>query len=332
MQDKLLNEYEKKISVWYKKHIKFLNIIAPPFESTCIFQNIIKEIYMNQGKILYVWGKEAANQELKNCLKKRDIDIKCSYIKRGKLEKGINFVCYKNLKNIEISKEEAELAVFDDLSSYNMITAFSMNEYIDFLGKICRKVIIFSMEKAQVIGEKMMFPSFCDQPFLEPRVITTRIDLNKDIPFSVYDYLKFFYETKTKTLVLAKNKKRADEIYDYFLKSIKFPENCLIKITEKNEARRLNHVLKHQNRALFIISIPDIDIFKNYEAENLVVLNADDDMYNYKKLLFLCGALQKSAGSSPEALLVSNSVTAEMDKAKDIARNFNKVLWERCRR
>ena len=36
--------------------------------------------------------------------------------------------------------------------------------------------------------------------------------------------------------------------------------------------------------------------------------------------------------SVPEVLLVSNSVSEEMDKAKDIARQFNKIVWEKSLR
>ena len=34
----------------------------------------------------------------------------------------------------------------------------------------------------------------------------------------------------------------------------------------------------------------------------------------------------------PEVLLVSNSVSEEMDNAKDIARQFNKIVWEKILR
>ncbi|ETJ29047.1 hypothetical protein Q604_UNBC16408G0002 [human gut metagenome] len=31
----------------------------------------------------------------------------------------------------------------------------------------------------------------------------------------------------------------------------------------------------------------------------------------------------------PEVLLVSNSISEDIDKAKDIARQFNKIVWEK---
>jgi len=34
----------QKIDYWYKKHIKFLTIITVPFNTTCIFSNIIDKL------------------------------------------------------------------------------------------------------------------------------------------------------------------------------------------------------------------------------------------------------------------------------------------------
>ena len=58
-----------KIDYWYKKNIKFLTIITVPFNTPCIFLNIITNITQNDGKVLYVWGKNGENKELINIIR-----------------------------------------------------------------------------------------------------------------------------------------------------------------------------------------------------------------------------------------------------------------------
>ena len=43
----------------------------------------------------------------------------------------------------------------------------------------------------------------------------------------------------------------------------------------------------------------------------------------------MCGQIRNINYNSPEILLVSNSVSEDMDKAKDMARDFNKKVWEK---
>ena len=46
-----------KINYWYRKNIKYLTIITVPFNTSCIFCDIINTISNSNKKILYVWGK-----------------------------------------------------------------------------------------------------------------------------------------------------------------------------------------------------------------------------------------------------------------------------------
>ena len=54
----------EKIDYWYKKNIKNLTIFTVPFNTSCIFSNIIDVLSKNGCRILYVWGKRKENREL----------------------------------------------------------------------------------------------------------------------------------------------------------------------------------------------------------------------------------------------------------------------------
>ena len=71
---------------------------------------------------------------------------------------------------------------------------------------------------------------------------------------------------------------------------------------------------------------------ENCYIDDAVVIFSDSIDFNYKKILYICGAMRNMNYNVPEVLLISNSISEEMDKAKDIARQFNKIVWEKSLR
>lgn len=62
---------------------------------------------------------------------------------------------------------------------------------------------------------------------------------------------------------------------------------------------------------------------------DIIVYFADSTEFKYKRLLFLCGKVGISnSGNLGETIFLSNTVTENMTKAKEIARSFNKLAWE----
>jgi hypothetical protein len=78
-QEDLKYAYDK-IGYWYRKNIKFLTIITVPFNTPCVFSNIINNIAQNNGNILYVWGRKVENRELINVVRELNLEITHSYI------------------------------------------------------------------------------------------------------------------------------------------------------------------------------------------------------------------------------------------------------------
>ena len=69
----------QKIDYWYRKHIKFLTIITVPFNTSCIFADIIDKLSRSGERVLYVWGKDMENRELINSL--REFNSQIMYMK-----------------------------------------------------------------------------------------------------------------------------------------------------------------------------------------------------------------------------------------------------------
>ena len=65
------------------------------------------------------------------------------------------------------------------------------------------------------------------------------------------------------------------------------------------------------------------------EDVNILVLFGDDASYTYKRIVYLCGCIDVKSDILPEVLLVSRDTSMDMDKSREIIREFNKRLWEK---
>ena len=320
----------QKIDYWYKKHIKFLTIITKPFNTSCIFSDIIEKLSKERKKILYVWGKERENRELINSIREFNSQITYSYAKNSDIDTNLTFIHYKNLKNI---KKEYDLVIFDDITYFSGLRNDKLFEYVREYEHIGKRIIVYSIEKLPIIGEKFQLSAYnYEQPFVEPRVMTTRIDLNMDIPYSLYDYLKWFKDSNHKVAILVPDKEKVRNVYEYFEHKLKLSGVKVIKVVEKSEIKRLERVLKYKDKSIFIITNQSEELLENCYIDDAVVIFSDSIDFNYKKILYICGAMRNMNYNVPEVLLISNSISEEMDKAKDIARQFNKIVWEKSLR
>ena len=315
----------EKIDCWYKKHIKFLTIVTIPFNTIEIFSDIIDKLSKQGNKILYVWGKEIENRELINSIREFNSQLTYSNLKNSKDDTDLTFINYKSLKNI---KRKYDLIIFDDITYFSNISNYELAGYIRFSEEFGKRIIIYSMEKLPVIGEKIELSAYnYNCPFVEPRIITTRIDLNSDIPYSLYDYLKWFKDSYRKVAIILPDKEKAKIVHEYFTNKLKLSNVKIIRVLEKNEIKKLEYVSKHKDKSIFIITNQSEELLENCYVDDAVVIFSDT--FNYKKILFICGAVRNMNKNVPEILLISNVISKDMDKAKDVARNFNKMVWEK---
>ena len=70
-------------------------------------------------------------------------------------------------------------------------------------------------------------------------------------------------------------------------------------------------------------------VLKDFTVEEAVILFADNIYFSYKIFLYICAYIGKVNKIMPEVLLVSKNTTLDMDTAKNISRNFNKIIWEK---
>ena len=81
--------------------------------------------------------------------------------------------------------------------------------------------------------------------------------------------------------------------------------------------------------SLFIITNNCGQYMNNIPNVNIIVLFADDIYYSYKKIVYMCGSINSISEIQSELILVSKEISEDIDNAKNITREFNKVLWEK---
>lgn len=316
-----------KIDYWYKKKIKFLTIITVPFNTSCVFSNIISKISVNNGRVLYIWGKSGENRELINVIREFDSNITHSYIEKGNSNSNITFIHYKNLSKID---DQYELVIFDDITYFSNLSNVNVRELLDVCAKLGERVLLYSVEKMTLVGEKIELAAYnYKKPFIEPRILTTRIDLNSDIPFTLYDYIKWFKESSHKVAICVPSKEKLNLAYDYFSNKLKLSDAKIMKASKNDEIKMCEKVSKYKDKAIFIITNKIEELFEYCYIDDAVILFSDDERYNYKKLLYICGEIRNINLKLPEVLLVSNDISKDMEKAKNMARDFNKKVWEK---
>lgn len=317
----------EKIDYWYKKNIKNLTIVTVPFNTSCIFSNIIDVLSKNDCRILYVWGKSKENRELVTAIREFNSEITHSYIEKDASKYQLSFIHYKKLEYI---KGKYDLVIFDDITNFSHLNTLKLREYLEVCNQIGKRVILYSIEKIALIGEKFELAAYNYKlPFTEPRILSTRIDLNKDIPYSLYDYLKWFRDSNNKVAIYVPTEEKVKISFDYFENKLKLPKVKVLKVVSDDELKRCDRVSKYKDKAIFIITNRFEELMESCYVDNIVVLFSDDDKFNYKSILYMCGQIRNINYNSPEILLVSNNISEDMDKAKDMAREFNKKVWEK---
>lgn len=326
---KEFNNCTSKISKWYNKQSKILSIITNPYNTSLIFLNIIKSLIKEKSKILYVWNGDGYNRELIESLKKDGLSFKYSYMEEKEVNDNLVFVNFKNIRNI---KGCYDLCIIDDISKYSTFSKEEIREYIEYLYIYSKRIISYSIEKIINMGTSFNISDLIRRKvFIEPRIITTRVKLDEDMPYTLYDYLMWFKSNNRKVIIYAPNEEKINKIFNYYTNELKIKDIKIIKFLKNNTVKDIEYIYKIKNKSVFIITNNIREYSKGESDIDIVALFADESFYNYKKIIYFCADVGKNIKNKNigEVLLVGKDISEDMDLAKDMTRGYNKNIWER---
>ena len=329
--EKISNEKQKissNIWSWYIGHDDLLNIISLPYNSSEIFVKLIITS-INLGKnVLYITEEDERNIAIVECLKKYSNFRDYVYF-RKKVDihkKKLVIVNYENVKKIN---SKFDLVIYDDINSLPICTKTEICELIKQLREVCGKAIGYSLERCFEDYEEICLPiDNYKYPMIEPRLVTTKIDIEKDIPYLVYEYLNWAMKLNKKVIIYLPNEEKAEKVYGYMSSSyMNLCKNIILIKNGDSYSKKLNKFLLIEGGIAITDEIKDNAI--NIKNTVILVFFADNIKFDLKKLVNFCGRVEKGdINRRGEVVFLAYSDSENMEKARDLTRWFNKEAWE----
>lgn len=326
-----LNELEfedanKNIKYWFdNKASKILNVISYPFNELYIFNDVIKEVINNNNNVLYMTCKKE-NEEIIKYLE--ECNINHCHIEEYDENKAVPSVILSEVNILTNIKGRFGLVIIDDISGLSCLNNVELLECIDVLYNKCDKMIIYSYDNAMKNVDSLYVGSLMrSKPIIEPRIITTRIDLSSDMPYIAYDYIKMFKKKKRKLFIFVPDEDKRDDVYNYLSKKLNIEEKSkLICSNDRNNIREEIECL--EDEPLIVVSSDIYYDIKDIQDTDVIIYYSDDASFDTKKLVYICGEVGYK-DKEGEVLLLSNNISRSMEESKEITRKYNKHLWKR---
>lgn len=323
MNYKELSYAFKKIMSWYKKKTKVLNIKSRPYNTGFVFFDLISRLINDNKKVLYVFSVDS--DEIKGKSHNELYMKSIQKIMPGDIENGITFISIDEIENIG---EEYSLIVFDDITMFSKSTIKDMRDAVEKVYWKVNKIIIYSCERVFPIGEKMDLVYLLNpMPMIEPRFLNTRIKLEDDIPLAVYEYVKWFSYNNKNVIIMVPDEEKLSKVYYTYKNNLKDNNARVVKYEKGDDFKHIENIIKSE--PAFIVTNSMGDYINSIEDVNILILFGDNASYTYKRIVYLCGCIDVKSDILPEVLLVSRETSVEMDKSRNIIREFNKKLWEK---
>ena len=191
INEEIIRNFSRSILEWCSGNEQFLNIIAPPYGLSYVLIGVIINFIKRRQKVLYVTNEDKDKIEIIEKLKKSTEFRNYAYFREGGHYRDVGLlIC--NFDNVSSISGEFKLIIIDESRAYPKYTKQQILNIIDDIYRRNAKYLYFSMECLFDNLREIIIPVRENgMPIFEPRIITTRIDLNKDIPYVAYDYIKW---------------------------------------------------------------------------------------------------------------------------------------------
>lgn len=303
------NRYSHILKKWYvKSNERFINLICEPYQKLNFIEDLISDCLINNEKVLYV-GKSR-----KVC--------------KSEQLNSMNFY-FSNFNNIFNIKKKFDLIIYDDVSLYSNKSSIECNEDLMYLKRLSKKIVICSVDKVfNNIKHIEILNNQRKAHFLEPRLITTRVNLETSMPYTLYDYIEWFIREKRVLVVYVPSKFNLNKIYEYYTEDLNLENKVkIVKEDKKNSFLKIVNESRFKKEGVIFMTDSLHEYFDSIPECDMVIYSFEKDIVDYKKIIFACGALCKDKCTGREVILLSNEEGDNIETARRLARGFNETLW-----
>lgn len=318
----------EEILKWSLGDERYLNILAPPYSSVRTLLNTIRA-YLSKGhRVLYVTNERINEIEIEEELKPLGFK-NYTYVKNleSNYEASLLVLCsFEGMKNIQ---GEFEVVILDDSRAFPEYKSENIMDLIsnNFFSRA--KYISFSIDSIFEGFREIIIPIRENKlPIVEPRFLTTRIDLSKEIPFVAYEYIQWSLKAGRNITIYVPDEERVKQVFTY-LNSFKDEVNKHImyySAGSSDERAIQNYSISKES---ILVTNDFKKVYSSVRESDIMVFFADNEEYNYKNLVHFCGKVGRGDSiKRAEVIFLSNSISREMEAAKSITSSFNKEAWE----
>lgn len=314
---------ESALLQYYMERREKVNIISFLGNKRKIFNNIINAALKENKKILYITNEVYIGAEI---LSKFRINI-LKNDSQGHENLKVN-ICTS--RQALYFKGKFDLIIYDDINSYPLETRENIEKIMKRLICSYGTMIAYSMEPV-FDNEIILYcahENYLDKPVIEPRIITTRLDIKEDIPMVVCDYLIWSSNCNSNMVIYVPTEEKVEILYTYLLTIADKLTSNIFKNTlyVKNK----NEINKFLNKSKSILITNDFNVeYAGLKALNIMIFFADDVNFDYKKLVYLTSKVKmESTINRQEAIFLCNEENRDIENAKNILRELNKRAWD----
>ena len=303
------NRYSHILKKWYvKSNERFINLICEPYQKLNFIEDLISDCLINNEKVLYV-GKSR-----KVC--------------KSEQLNSMNFY-FSNFNNIFNIKKKFDLIIYDDVRLYSNKSSIECIEDLMYLKRLSKKIVICSVDKVfNNIKHIEILNNQRKAHFLEPRLITTRVNLETSMPYTLYDYIEWFIREKRILVVYVPSKFNLNKIYEYYTEDLNLENKVkIVKEDKKNSFLKIVNESRFKKEGVIFMTDSLHEYFDSIPECDMVIYSFEKDIVDYKKIIFACGALCKDKCTGREVILLSNEEGDNIETARRLARGFNETLW-----
>lgn len=305
---------ENEILQYIIKGNRRINVISPMNSDGSILGAVIRWATQSNMKIIYISD---------NTKKAQSIIGKA----RGSLKE--NGVVLKTFNEAMYTYDKYDIVIYDELGSRPVNSKENIRGILEEICGSYGSIITYSFEPIFDHDKKIYrFNNKRKTPIMEPRVITTRINLQEEISNYVYDYIKWSINTNKKVLVYVPDGYKADKVY----KAFKAINSSLRTILYKGKSsdgsdKEISRFIVASTGVMITDNL--FDGFSGMHGTNVMMFFADDPSINYRDLIYVSSKGDELAQNGcNEVIFICRTETPEIDKCKKVLRELNKRAWE----
>lgn len=324
------NEISKEILKYTLNGKTRIDVVSVFYNSSDILLETIIAYANEKKSILYITNEEKPSIDIVNIIDEfSNFGKSISYYEynNNNVNEYLHICNYENAMNI---REQFDLVIYNDIRNFPKYNKQQIKKILLATCKVEGTAIAYSVETVLSEYATIMFPLKDNKiPIIEPRIITTRINLSTEIPLVVYEYLKWSIISNRKVIIFTPDEEKATAVFEYLINfKEKLSENLFLYISNKTQS---DIPIVFMNKARGIIVTNDFEESDlEFHALDVIVNFADDSKFNYKQLLYLSSKVGRYDNTQRgEAIFLANIETDQMDKAKSMARKFNKRAWDK---